>query len=350
MPPSDVERPLVVLLPTLKSGGTEWQTLRLVRELAADMRIRLWVYSMKDADPALRRGFESLGIEIISGSGWNAIRTVAASRPAILLSYAINYYLPEILVTRMTGATLITERRNQYHWLNHQRRRIVQEALRNLLTRAVICNSNAVKATVSRMECAVSGKLTVIPNSVSPFTPAPGEKPAIIAMSNVKRGKGLDVVASAFADMRARHIGDDVDFAVYGRLDEPEAWASASPETVAQIYRGHRQREEAFSGAFALLHLSEAEGFPNAVLEAMSAGVIPILSGIPVHRELFSECALFADDAREAAQAMEKLIALHGEAPGELAARSQRCRLVAARYSLEARVAAYRKLLDAYRN
>jgi glycosyltransferase involved in cell wall biosynthesis len=339
---------IVIIIPQLRSGGTEWQTLFLLKALKRFYDICLWIYVQNGADPETQAAFESLEIPIIYGSGWAATRQAAARQPQIILSYAINYYLPEILLKMLTGAVLITERRNQYHWLKTQRRRLMQETLRNILTRTVVCNSATVARRVAEMEYAVKSKLAVIPNSVNTFTPRPGGGPAIVAMSNIKAGKGLDIIARAFAGLRMRHVGDDIDFAIYGRLDEPAVWDNIPLEVVAQVYRGPGDRESVFSGALTLVHLSEAEGFPNAVLEAMSAGVVPIVSDIPVHRELFSDCALFADGQLQAEVAMEKLINLHASAPQEFAAMAQACRGVAARYSLDARSRAYRDLFDAH--
>jgi glycosyltransferase involved in cell wall biosynthesis len=69
-------------------------------------------------------------------------------------------------------------------------------------------------------------------------------------------------------------------------------------------------REQWFPGAAGLVTLSRhAEGRPQAMLEAMAAGLPVIASGIPAHRDFIrdGENGCLVDDAASLAQAVHKL-------------------------------------------
>ena len=79
---------------------------------------------------------------------------------------------------------------------------------------------------------------------------------------------------------------------------------------VAEVYRGVGKRDEMYRYGSILLHLSHSEGFPNVVIEALAAGMLVILSDIPVHRELFNNQATFAAGPTEAILAIKEQIKL----------------------------------------
>ena len=343
---------IVVVIPSLQSGGTEWQTYFLLKALLSRHRICLWVYDRRNADQPLYKQFAALsGLQIVSGIGLRQIFSLVRLRPRIILSYAINYYLPEILLAGLTRAVLVTERRNQYHWLKHQKRRKIQENLRNLMTRAVICNSRAVADKVAQMERFVSGKLHVIYNSINPFGADPAApKNALVVACNIKPGKGVEQILKIFESLEPLAAESGVEFAVYGRLDDPSLLQGRDRALIERVYKGEATREEIFANAFCLVHLSEAEGFPNAVLEAASADMALVLSGIPVHREIFAGAALFVDDYPQALEAVRQMIVWCAAAPDKLFEQSENSRRLAAGFTLNRRVAAYEKLFDACRD
>lgn len=342
---------IVFVIPKLQSGGTEWQLLYLLEELSKDYEICLWVYQQEVTHPGLYAAFQKLpNIHIIFGANLHSLKRIARLRPKLIISYAINYYLPEICLKLITGATLFTERRNLYHWLKTDRRLIVQETVRNVLSRVVICLSNAVSSFTRSLEYGVVGKLNVIYNCVIPFDTNGTAQPAIVVAANIKAGKGIEIAAKAFDALRKCHVGDDLDFAIYGREDDFSIWKNLPENLKSALYRGETGRERIFDNAVALLHLSESEGFGSAVLEGISVGVIPILSDIPVHRELFNDCAIFVSDLSETISATQSIILMRETAPQDFADMSTRCREVAARYSVKTRADAYRKLIDAHIN
>ncbi len=342
---------LVVIVPNLQSGGTEWQTYFLIRELAANYRITLWVYSDSRTDPLLHERYQGISrLEIFYGGKIKTIIRLAQRRPKLILSYAINYYVPEILLSTLTGAALITERRNLYHWTKHDKRKVVQESIRNILTCAVICNSQTVASKVGQTERHVRKKLHVVYNSINEFAirPVKNTKQSIIAVSNVKKGKGLEVVLQVFQHILGSRLGNAVNLAIFGRLDDSDVFAGFSEQFLAEVYKGHADQQEIYGSALCLLHISESEGFPNSVLEAASVGVIPILSDIPVHRELFEECAFFVSSLAEAIDVTTNIISLSLEDSDQIHKLSGRCRVLASRYSLSERVGRYTRIINAH--
>ena len=68
---------------------------------------------------------------------------------------------------------------------------------------------------------------------------------------------------------------------------------------------------EILSHSHFMLSLSKHEGMPNAVLDALSLGVLPILSDIAPHRELMSnDYQKFLVDIKLIDQELERLCLL----------------------------------------
>ena len=340
---------VVIILPSLQSGGTEWQAYHLVRSLAPRQAVHVWVYDRVHIDPCLHQAFRELpGVGLTFGVA-AGLRELLARRPHIILSYAINYYLPEIALRLLTGAVLVTERRNLYHWLKAQERRRWQEAWRNWLTRAVVCNSQAVADAVERTEPVLADRLHVIHNSVEPFVSASAVlRNTIAAVSNIKPGKGVGRVLRIYQALESEAAALGVGFALYGRCDDAAMLADLDPAFVNRIYRGQVPKEQIFADAFCLVHLSQTEGFPNAVLEATACGVVPILSDIAPHRELFADCAVLVDSDAAALQAVRHALSWLGRDHAEFERLSNRCRATAAQFTPERRAQRYLELFDAY--
>ena len=339
---------VVIILPSLQSGGTEWQVYHLARALAPQLSLHVWVYDRVHVDQRLHQALRDLpGIRLSFGVG-AGLRELLQRRPRLILSYAINYYLPEIALRLLTGAVLVTERRNLYHWLKTQPRRRWQEVWRNRLTCAVVCNSQAVADAVRRTEPDVADRLHVLHNAVEPFVPeASGRRDTIAAVGNIKPGKGVERVLRAYQILEAEAAERGVRFAVYGRCDDASILADFDPAFVQRVYRGQAPREQIFADTFCLVHLSQAEGFPNAVLEATACGVVPILSNIAPHRELFNECAVLVDNDAAALEAVRRALDWPGSAHATFDRLSARCRATAAQFSIERRAQRYQDLFDA---
>jgi glycosyltransferase involved in cell wall biosynthesis len=282
---------------------------------------------------------------------WPTLCELLIKRPALIHSYAINYYLPEVVLRLLTGAVLVSERRNLYHWMKTQPRRRLQEALRNRLTRAVVCNSQSVADAVRVTEPDVADRLHVLHNSVEPLVLASTpQRNTIVAVGNIKPGKGVERVIRIFQSLESEARSRGLHFAMYGRCDDTSLLADLDQSFVQRVYRGQVPKEQIFVDAFCLVHLSEAEGFPNAVLEAAVCGVVPILSDIAPHRELFFDCAVLVGDDAEALQAVRQALDWPGSGHEAFRHLSERCRATASKFSSERRAQRYQELFDACLN
>ena len=94
-----------------------------------------------------------------------------------------------------------------------------------------------------------------------------------------------------------------------------------------------------YSRASAFVFLSEYEGFGLTPLEALSAGVPPVVLDTPVAREIYGSAACYvelADEVQQAARALKLLLTRPDEAARQVAAAGP----ILARYSWEAAAAA----------
>jgi len=181
-------------------------------------------------------------------------------------------------------------------------------------------------------------------------TPAP----TLIFFGRWSANKGLPATLALIASLRRRDPAWRL--IVAGReydLDRPQLAALAATYGVHHAVRIVANPDDAQLAALIgeasyFVCLSRHEGFGLAAVEAMSAGLIPLLSDIPPFRRLIEQSGLgllLPDEAPESAAAC--LIALHGGAPAEH--RAQRVRAIdfAAPYDWS-RVA--RRYLDTYRS
>lgn len=340
---------VVIILPALNSGGTEWQTLSLIRGLVKNRNVTLWVYNNIYTNSVYEH-FKSLeNVEIIFGKTPSAFLRIFKLKPKIVLSYCINYYWPEIIISIFCNCSLITERRNQYQWMSFVKRRVIQEGIRNYLTKFVICNSREVLNAAMRVEPNVVSKLNVIYNSNNLTNEVPainlGDK--IFSVSNIKKLKGIDKSIEVFKRIKENEFEKiENKLFIYGRLDSPEIFSQFEGSLLAEIYQGEKSSIDIYKDGFILLHLSESEGFPNVVLEAISLGILPILSNIPVHRELFSGCAIFVNDVESACKQIKILVELKKNNIKSYESMVEKCKYESRNYTIEKRIKQYERLLN----
>jgi glycosyltransferase involved in cell wall biosynthesis len=211
-----------------------------------------------------------------------------------------------------------------------------------------VCNSQAVADAVRRTEPAVADRLHVLYNSVEPFVPTmAARRDTIAAVSNIKPGKGVERVLHIFQALEAQAAERGVRFALYGRCDDTSLLTGFDAAFVQRVYRGQMPKEQIFADCFCLVHLSQAEGFPNAVLEAIACGVVPILSDIAPHSELFSACAVLADSDAAALDAVRQALDWPGREQAAFERLSEGCRATAAQFSAERRAQRYQDLFYA---
>jgi glycosyltransferase involved in cell wall biosynthesis len=149
----------------------------------------------------------------------------------------------------------------------------------------VIANSHAAARRLV-FERVPARKIAVVPNGldIPPLAPksAPTGRRTIIVVANLRPEKGHDVLIAAAGHVLQRF--PDARFEVVG--DGPErvrltALATATGLSRSFSFLGHRDDVAARLGSADIFVLpSRSEAFPNAVLEAMAAGLPIVASGV----------------------------------------------------------------------
>lgn len=167
-------------------------------------------------------------------------------------------------------------------------RRFVLETLRR--ADAIICQSEAMKRDLGQL-LGDSRKLHAIHNPIDvaavrrkTATPVqlPG-KPALVSAGRLGAQKGYDILLPAIAELRATH--PEVHVTVFGEGPDREqllAQSTALGLTSHVTFAGfHPDPLPSVAGADLFVLASRYEGFPNAALEALAAGVPVVLTDCP---------------------------------------------------------------------
>jgi glycosyltransferase involved in cell wall biosynthesis len=115
----------------------------------------------------------------------------------------------------------------------------------------------------------------------------PGPDVPIVFVGRVAEQKRVEDLVDAYA----RLVGSSTDLPPLEVVGGGERWEAVRARAAAAggevRVRGQQPGPEPFlRGARCFVNPSSSEGFPNAVLEACAFGVPPILSDLPVHREI----------------------------------------------------------------
>jgi glycosyltransferase involved in cell wall biosynthesis len=205
----------------------------------------------------------------------------------------------------------------------HPRRRVAQQrAQLQALRRADVVISNSHATAASLAAHGIAGDRVVVTHFgrtalPAPIGPAHHGKPYLLAVGEVTRRKGHDVLLRAFA---AADL-DGVDLVVAG----PDGFDAAFRESlVAGLGLGARVRflgrvddralGELYARALALCFPSRAEGFGLPILEALGAGLPVVASDLDAFHELAADDALYVPpgDEEALAGALRRIVADDG--------------------------------------
>jgi len=305
---------IAYVLPYLVAGGAERHVLSLVRgidreryspvvialagggELEADFRsegIPVHVLGRDGLSPQRGRGWKSLAdasTALLSLYGIlrrNRARFVHAYLPAANVLGPVAARLagvPRVIVSKRSG----TFYQEAFPLLRHL------ERIGSLLADVVMVNSDAVHREVERTERNREGKFRRIYNGVGPIPPwspeeiasfrtregLPPRAPVAVCVSNFFDYKGHDDlvealarIAGEFPDATCVLIGRDA-----GSLEATRALAGDLGVLPRLRFAGLRNDVPDFLRAADLfVHPSHQEGFSNAILEAMAAG-LPVVA------------------------------------------------------------------------
>jgi glycosyltransferase involved in cell wall biosynthesis len=322
----------------LNIGGTERQLFELLRRLDR-RRFRPLIACFKSGGE-LQPALEQLGLHPyvfpLRGSLVRANTARQITRMALLckrekvrIVHAHDFYSNAIAIPAavLAGAHPIASRRDLAHWLGRSQRLALRLACR--LADGVVANASAV-ATQTAAEFGVpADRMHVIANGIDVaqfdvqarcrpdplLPPAPASVPRVCMVASMHLpDKGHADLLEAAAILKGRGVRAQFLFISDGAL-RPELESRSRALGVADevFFLGRRgDVPSVLARSDVLAHPSWAEGFPNAVLEAMCAarpvvatrvGVIPEVMQDRVHGLLIAP-----QRPAELASALEKLM------------------------------------------
>ncbi len=309
---------ILYMIGTLDRGGTEGQLMELATRLDA-RRFRPVVCSLSSGGPhaetlsaagipvrvigfrGLKRGiWNPLSLPKIVKEFGELVRFVRLQRPAIVHSFLFWAYILGTYAARAAGVpTIISSRRGLGHFKAKKPHYLLLERLANRWTNLLVANSEAVKQDVITQEGVAAAKIRVVYNGIDadrymqPHDPnlrrelgLPIGVPVVGVVANFIHYKGHRVFLDACCRLRAAR--PDARFLLIG--DGP-CRAELERRTIelklgeAVRFLGSREDIPELLAQINIAALpSMEEGFPNAVLEAMAAGIPVVASrvgGVP---------------------------------------------------------------------
>jgi glycosyltransferase involved in cell wall biosynthesis len=307
MMPEGVRRLRIRVLYFIKSlevGGSERQLAYLV---AHHDRTRfepnVWCERLGPVARQIRKaGVEIHRFPLADSAGFEmepAVARLREIRPDVFVSFSLRYDCADVLAAAAARVpVIVTARGNLRHWYSDQKA-FAWERIRNLHTDMVVANSRAVAAVVRRAEQLPASKVKVILNGV-PYhdsTCCDGALrrelgigagiPIVGTVGNLRAVKGHDILLRAFKQMLERV--PEARLIVAGANQEPETgleqlWGQLGLKRRVHFLGQRLDVERVYAALDLYVHSSHTEGMPNAVLEAMAAG-LPVIAtavgGVP---------------------------------------------------------------------
>ena len=185
----------------------------------------------------------------------------------------------------------------------------------------VIAPSNLVRRQAIERFHLRPDRVVAIPEAAAPWfcrveNLPPPVRPYFLFVGTIEPRKNLATLLEAWREVRREH---EIDLLLAGRrrADAPAIEPEPGLRLLGEV--PDEQLPGLYSGALAFVYPSLYEGFGLPVLEAMQCGA-PVIASRAV-AETGGEAAIYADSARELAQAMREL-ALHPDRLAEWRARS----------------------------
>jgi glycosyltransferase involved in cell wall biosynthesis len=155
----------------------------------------------------------------------------------------------------------------------------------------IVANSHAA-ADRLRREGVPPGKIAVIANGLAaadfPVRAPRGHRRRIVVVANLRPEKGHDVLIDAAPEILRRHPDAEFEFVGRGRQRDALMEQARGRGVLERItFAGHcPDVAQRLADADVFVLPSRSEAFPNAVLEAMAAGLPVVASGVGGIREL----------------------------------------------------------------
>ncbi len=283
----------------LNRGGAELALLRLVRGLDRSRFTPAAVYSLDDGG-AIGPLIEASGVPVVPlrmrrnplRAMRHLIRALRDLRPAILQTFLFHANQVGRLaglgagIRHVISSVRVTE--TDRPW------RPAVDRLTHAATCRITCVAEAVRDHIRRTSGIPASKLVVIPNGVDlPPRPVPSETPAgrrVLTVAHLRRQKGIDVLLRAIPTVLK--ACPDARFTIVGAGDPGPYRGQASSLGIGEAVRFHEPVEDVgplLSDADLFVLPSRWEGCPNAVLEAMAAGLPVVGTAVGGTPELVSD-------------------------------------------------------------
>jgi len=281
-------------------GGTSWEQISLPRALAAERP------------------------DVLFAPGYTAPLTVAA--PIVLTVHDVSFFAHPEWFSFREG----TRRRLLTAWSARRARR-------------VITDSEFSKSEISRYIGIDQSRMRVIPLGIDqPSTrrdPGTGTRePLVLYVGSIFERRRVDKLIEAFDLVAAQVPGATLEIVGENRTRRPrldlEALRSrtAHPDRIhLRSYVDDQALRALYQRASVLAFLSEYEGFGFTPLEALAAGVAPLVLDTPIARETCAEAARYVSPAAAVADVAQAMTELLTNAPARREI-LQRAEAVLARY------------------
>ena len=287
----------LIVLPSFGSGGAE----RVVSLLASDWSRRgykvaiyvidgsdsnQWFYRVSDLvlteTKALREG---TGCSRETGCTWlcrllGLRRVLQRSRPSTVVGFLPAGNVYSILASIGLSHRVIISERN---CIKKRKLPFKWRLLRRLCYRLADCLVVNLATNVREARPFVSEKR--VRHLKNPFSPpkvsCPAERaPTVLAIGRYTEQKRLDLVIQAFEESGLADSGWRLDIVGEGEMGEELEHLAASQRSSCDIHfiRPYPELWNDYSSASIFVLMSAYEGMPNALLEAMYCGLIPLVS------------------------------------------------------------------------
>jgi glycosyltransferase involved in cell wall biosynthesis len=362
--------PIGLIIGQLHRGGGENQMAKLAVGLKESGRFPASVYCLSNVTdphgPALAE--RGIPLHVLEGKRWAGIerarrlgRLMRAHGVRIAHAFMFGPTLNAAVALRSAGSPVLISSVRSSGFKRPPLRRLLESwALSR--ARIITVNSTAAIEFTSRYYLASRGKMRLVPNGVELLRPSLTDRgtarlelgldergPVVLGLFRLSPEKNLEmfcrVAEAAFEDLPHGCCLIAGDGPERGWLENRVA-SSPRPE----IFRILGSRDDVpllLSASDVLLLTSRTEGMPNAVLEAMSAGLPVVATGVGGLTDLVREGEtgfLFEpDDAAGLTTALRRLL-LDGQERRQLGDRAER--RVAEEFSIERMVETYESIYE----
>ncbi len=287
---------VVHLITELSSGGAQSGLLRLLERMDST-RFTLTVVCLYNGDKIVAQQIRALGIEVIDLGMTRKWRLDALirffdllrqRRPQILHTWMFHANIPGRVLGRLAGVPIIIGSEQTMGQEGQIRRRL--NRLTAVWADCVICVAQKVADFVHEQVGIPRDKLLVIANGVDTQTFSPSSttkaadwQPRIIGnVGRLEPVKGTRFLIDAFAQVASQFADAQVWLVGDGTERQSLAMQAQQQGIAAQIeFLGMRPDVATLLTQMDIFVLpSQWEGMPNAVLEAMAAGLPVIATGV----------------------------------------------------------------------